>query len=347
MQSPLAHNGIFSIGPEVSQRDIEDLGNNPETSVIQFSSALTPSVYDMLEEIIFSKRPEILLRIYDSHVNEVDLEFLKQLPSIKRLSIDCVRDVKSIKPISNLKKLTALRIGIFDFHSLHWLNDVPDTLKELHLYQMHSKNISLDVIRRFQDIEYLYIEGQSKGIEAVQYLKKLEKVALRSISTKTLNYLSELPNLWSVDIKLGGIRNFDALTTLPNLKYLELWQVRKLSDLFFISSLAPLQNLFLQSLPNVEKLPNLAQLKSLRRISLWNMKGLKDFSACRHAPSLTEFSYVDARGKNPRDLQPVLDNPSVTAVRCGFGSEKKNIEFENLAKKAGKEKYEWSAFEYV
>jgi hypothetical protein len=42
--------------------------------------------------------------------------------------------------------------------------------------------------------------------------------------------LAPLERLWSLDIKLGGIRSFDGIEGKDTIKYLELWQIRELED---------------------------------------------------------------------------------------------------------------------
>lgn len=254
--------------------------------------------------------------------------------------------MKGVEAIGNIQNIETLGVGVFELDNFDFLNKITPTLKELFLHQTRSKKPKIDSIGRFQNLEYLYLERQSKGIGEIKKLKNLKKVVLRSISTDNLEYLAGQQHLWSVDIKLGGIRNFEALKALPDLKYLELWQIRDLADLSFVSSLESLQNLFIQSLRNVKKLPSFDKLKKLRRIYLENLKGLEDLSSVKNAGNLKEFICVLAQGQEPEDMQPVLDNPSVRSVLCMFGSDKKNNAFDDLATKANKEKYTWSEFKY-
>ena len=169
---------------------------------------------------------------------------------------------------------------------------------------------------------------------------------MRCISTPNLNYLNALEQLWSVVITLGGIKEFTALKSIPNLKYLELRQVTKLSDLSFISDLVPLQNLFIEGLRNVEELPDLDKLQKLRRIFLDNLKGLKKLDAVRTAPSLIEFIFIVALNQEPENLLPVLENKNVKSVFCGFGNDKKNDHFKGLAEKFGKGPSNFQEFLY-
>jgi hypothetical protein len=134
-------------------------------------------------------------------------------------------------------------------------------------------------------------------------------VTLRSLSTPGLEYISKLPRLWSLDIKLGGIQNLSAISGKESIKYLELWQIRGLSDISVVSSLIGLQSLFLQSLRNVSRIPGLSKLTRLRRLSLENMKGLRDVSAIRQAPALEQFIHVAAQNIRPEQYQDLLDDP--------------------------------------
>ena len=151
----------------------------------------------------------------------------------------------------------------------------------LYLGGTKSKKPDLAHLTRFKLLEEIFIEGQKKNIEVLSQLLNLKDVTLRSISTPDIKYLRPLSKMWSLDIKLGGIRNLNGLEGMKHIKYLELWQIRGLSDIEVISSLTGLQYLFLQSLRQIESLPDLSKLRELKRISLENMGGLKDIRAFR------------------------------------------------------------------
>jgi hypothetical protein len=338
--------GQYEISKGFKKDDLKSLINDSNASSIQFSSPLAEKEIDILEEYVFSQRPDIDLRIYGHYRDECDLNFLKRLPSLRKLSADCLRNAKGIEVVKELKNLETLGVGIFELNNFDFLNEINPNLKQLYLHQTRSKKPRIDAIARFVELEVLYLESQSKGIESINSLKKLQKITLRSISTPNLNYLNALEQLWSVDIKLGGIKDFQALKSLPDLKYLELWQVRELSDISFISDLPSLQNLFIQSLPNVEELPSLDKLLKLRRINLENLKGLKKLDALRTAPSLTEFIYVMAQNQEPENLLPALKNTNVKSVFCMFGGDKKNNRFKELADSFGKSQYKYHQFQY-
>lgn len=136
--------------------------------------------------------------------------------------------------------------------------------------------------------------------------------------------------------KVRGIKNFSVLEYLPNIKYLELWLIKGLKDISFVSNMKRLQNIHLESLTNIEELPSLDKLGDLRRIELMNLNGLRNINALKTAPRLQDFFYTDIKKLQPIDLIPVLENPNVKNIYTYFPSDKKNKEFEVLAKKYGK-----------
>ena len=141
------------------------------------------------------------------------------------------------------------------------------------------------------------------------------------VSTPSLSYLAPLKNLWSLDIKLGGIRCFAGIDGKTSIKYLELWQTRELRDVEILRDLPGLQNLFLQALPHITYLPPPARSTALRRVVLESLKSLHEFAALEQAPALEEFALTDGRKQNPEDLIPVLRNRAVRNVSAHFAAD--------------------------
>jgi hypothetical protein len=154
--------------------------------------------------------------------------------------------------------------------------------------------------------------------------------------------------MWSLDIKLGGTNNLCAIEGMENIKYLELWQIRELSDIEVVSSLVGLQFLFLQSLRRVTALPSLNRLGKLRRIYLENMSGLEDVSSLEYAAALKEFIHVSAHNMQPGDYIPLFRNPNLKRAIVGFGSDKKNNLFQELMREHNIEPlHSFREFEFV
>lgn len=326
----------------ISEQEIHQIREDRELKVLQCRSPINEVVGKMLNDNIFSVRDDIELRIYSFHNVTCDLSFLRNIRNVKKLSLEYIDNAIGVEHISSLQGLKSLIIGIYGLDSFRFLETLPDHLKHLSLLATSSKKPDLKYITRFTGLKKLFIEGHTKGIENIASLVDLETVTLKSISTTDINYLSTLRKLWSLDIKLGGIRDFTAIEGMGNIKYLELWQIRGLENIAFISSLVGLQNLFLQSLPHVQSLPSLVRLKKLRRISLHNMKGLTDLSTLGQAIALEEFILTDGMKQVPSQLMPLLSLPNLKSAIAGFGSDKKNAEFEKMLRQYSIKKLNWN-----
>ena len=207
-------------------------------------------------------------------------------------------------------------------------------LTRLSLEATRSRRPDLSVLARFRNLRRLYLERQSKGIAVVTRLQQLEEVTLRSVTAK-LDWISDLPRLRSFALKLGGAVDLAPLAAAPSLQRLEIWQVRGLADLEVVSRLRALQWLKLQSLPQVERLPDMRGLSELRWIILINMRALRDFRAAQAAPGLLAFELLDGAKQAVEDLLPVLRNPQLRQASAYFGSKKRNEAFERLRNELG------------
>ena len=323
--------GRYQISTGVRKEDLESLAINDQVKTIQFSHPLSLGEIEMLEALVFSRRKDIMLRVYGYDNQICNLSFLNKVPSLRRFSADCLSQAKGIESVAELKYLELLGVGIYNLDSFDFLDKITPNLKELYLYRTESKKPDISGISRFTKLEKFYLERHQRGIDSLRDLKDLKEITLHSISTPNLDYLSDLPALWSVAIKLGGIKAFDSLKHIPNLKSLELWHVRGLNDLSFLTELYALQRLSLESLNKITSFPDMSGLKSLRRIGLSDMKGLANLDSLKNCPALEDFSFYSARNFTPEQIVPVLENSTVKNVACRFGSDKKNTSFEQLA----------------
>lgn len=284
-----------------------------------------------------ARRRDVELRLYGGvYDSRCELSFLHRVGNVRRFSADCLMRVEGIEHLGSLQNLEELSIGIYGLENFDFLYSIPSGITSLSLGSTRSKKPRLDALSRFHSLRELHLEGQQGGIDALSRIPTLEKVTLRSISTENLDYICGLPRLWWLGIKLGGIRNFSAVENKHSIKYLELWQIRGLSDLSFVSTLTGLQFLFLQSLRNVTAIPDLSKLTALRRLHLENLKELKDVSAIANAPALEEFSHASAQNIAPEQYEFLMRMPTLKSVRVGFGSQKKNEAFAQLATENGK-----------
>ncbi|MEX1132440.1 MAG: hypothetical protein WEC15_04375 [Flavobacteriales bacterium] len=329
-----------------TEHDFREVAGQPGLQTLQCAVPVPDEMWTMVNDVFCTARPDVEIRVYGFNGYACDLHFLRHLTHVRRASLDGLMRVKRLETIAAMTRLESLRLGISELSDLSILERIPAELTSLSLEATRSKKASLAVLCRFRSLRALYLEGHHKDIEVLSELTQLEDLTLRSITTEDLSYLEPLPNLWSLDIKLGGIRNFNGIEGKESIKYLELWQVRDLAEVGIVGRLPGLQNLFLQSLPQVTAFPDLQEAGSLRRVVVENMKGLSDFSALQAAPVLEEFVLTDGKKQTPQQLLPVLKNPALRRIDAVFGSDKKDKEFERLREEYGKESHTWEAFTY-
>lgn len=331
----------------ISKSEIDYVIANSEVRVLQTSGPAKKKTWKLINNRLLTRRPDLEIRIYGHYSHDCNLSFLEKVSNVRNLSVDCLMQASNIEVLEQLPYLENLSVGIYSLENFDFLDSLPESLSRLYLGATKSKKPDLKHLGRFADLKELYIDGQQKNIEIIGALERLEKLVLRSVSPKDLCFLRKLENLWSLDIKLGGIKELSAIEGLANLKYLELWQIRGLSDISVISSLAGLQYLFLQSLRNVTKIPDMTNLTRLRRVYLETMKGLIDVSGLLKAPALEEFIHVSAQNMSPEQYRDLMKSKSLKRASVGFGSDKKNRQLLLIMKNCGVKKYQHEPFTFL
>jgi hypothetical protein len=232
----------------------------------------------------------------------VDLEFLRFFPTLRRFAADALWD--SLTSLDGLRHLSA-------------------DLEELGIGATRAK-LDLAILARFPELTWLFLEGQTKHLEVISGLEKLDDLTLRSITMPDLSLLVPLRRLRSLDLKLGGTRDLGLLPRVGELRYLELWMIRGLTDVSPVGRIPSLRALFLQALRQVDALPDFRRAVELRRVRLETMKSLRDLSPLATAPALEGIELIDMRHLKPEDLAPLIGLPQLKAVTPGLGSRRKN-----------------------
>lgn len=62
--------GQYEVSKGLKKEDLRPLANDPITSSIQFSSPLNEQEIGLLEDVIFSQRPDIALRVYGHYLED-------------------------------------------------------------------------------------------------------------------------------------------------------------------------------------------------------------------------------------------------------------------------------------
>jgi hypothetical protein len=323
----------------ITASEIDYLVSYPKIEVLQCSTPIKQATWELLDSEFFRRRPEVELRVYGPDQPVCDLSFTARMAHVLHFTANYLLNATGVEAIAEMPNLQTLAIGVYGLDNFNFLWNLTHKLTALVLGQTRSKKPDLSPLCRFGKLTRIFLVGQQKNIEVLSGLKLLEDVTLSSISTLNVEYLKGLHHMWSLDVMLGGIHDFTALEGMENIKHLELLQVRELKHIDFISRTLGLQNLLLRNLPRITSLPSFRALSRLSRVTLCNLKGIRDFSALQWAPALEEFILIEGQPQQPEDFLPVLRNPSLRRASAHFGSIRKEQRFKKLLHDHGIEEY--------
>lgn len=326
--------------------DLAALSRMPQLKTLQADGPVDRRVWKLIDREFSAQRPDVALRIYGHYGTECDLSFCSDLLHVRHFLADCLMQARNVEAIGEIPRLETLSLGIHGLETLDVLDRIPDSVTSLNIGGTRSRKPDVRSLARFQALSHLYLEGHTKGIDAIGTLARLERLTLRSITTNDVEYLQPLGKLRSLDIKLGGIRSLDAIDGKAGIRHLELWQIRGFSDPGIVSRLPDLQNVFLQSLRQVTSLPDLEGARELRRMIVQNMGGLQDLRSLGSAPALEDFLLLEGSKQQPEQLVPLLENQAVRMAGAFFGSDARNERFDTLRTQYGKLAWEWHEFAY-
>jgi hypothetical protein len=126
-------------------------------------------------------------------------------------------------------------------------------------------------------------------------------------------FLGTLPNLDWLDVRGGSGESADFVIGCDRLRYLNINQVRGLSDASALGDLVTLELLSLYGLPKVTTLPSLARLRALARLELGSLKGLSSIAPALDAPALEELYLIRAVSMDADDPVRIRDASQIKA----------------------------------
>ncbi len=308
----------------------EVLDNSVTRIQICLYTKIPAITYEVLNDKILALKPEIELRIYGG---QIDPKHLNKLTNVTNISIDYASFSKA-PSFESMKNLTSLAIEIDDLADYNFLNTVTETLTSLSIssYATEFDKIDISVIQRFKELKFLYISGHYKNtVSLISNFENIETLVLRKIKTiEDLNFVTNFKKLKKLHIKSLPIKNFETLSQLKQLEFIEFYNIKNLNTLDFINDMDSLDHIFLQSANNITGFPKLKSTSKLRKIELWYMKQMKDFSPLENLHSLKEFVCREMTLNEPNDFLPILKNNHIEKIYIWFLKEKQRQEMNKL-----------------
>jgi hypothetical protein len=146
----------------------------------------------------------------------------------------------------------------------------------------------------------------------IDWLAPVRRLTLWAVDLPE-GFLETLPNLDWLDVRGGSGASADFVSGCNRLRYLQINQVRGLSDVSAIGDLLTVELLSLYGLPKVTVLPSLARLRALARLELGSLKGLESIAPALDAPALAELYLLRAVSMDADDPRRNRDAPQIKA----------------------------------
>ncbi len=146
----------------------------------------------------------------------------------------------------------------------------------------------------------------------LDWLAPVQRLTLWAVDVPE-DFLGTLPNLDWLDVRGGSGASADFVIGCDRLRYLQVNQVRGLSDVSAVGDLVTLELLSLYGLPKVSALPSLASLRALARLELGSLKGLGSIAPALDAPALKELYLIRAVSMDADDPLRIRDASQIKA----------------------------------
>jgi hypothetical protein len=88
--------------------EIDELASKPDVRVLQCASPVQPRTWELLNQNLFPRRPDVELRVYGFYSSTCDLSFANKLNNVRRFSADCLMKAFGVEHLSALEQLEEL-----------------------------------------------------------------------------------------------------------------------------------------------------------------------------------------------------------------------------------------------
>jgi hypothetical protein len=179
------------------------------------------------------------------------------------------------------------------------------------LSAMAKKGRARDVARG-QGAAEVWVDHAVIEPDDLDWLASVRRLTLWAVDLPQ-GFLASLPHLEWLDVRGGSGASADFVMGCERLRYLQINQVRGLSDASAVGDVVTLELLSLYGLPKVTNLPSLARLSALARLELGSLKGLESIAPALDAPALEELYLSRAVSMDADDPARIRDASQIEA----------------------------------
>ncbi len=297
--------------------------------VVQFSTpeAYSPVILQSLNEACRLAQDRLQVRFFGHYWTPFDAALLRHLPETRDLAVDCLSEIVHEEEVGLLPKLKRLSFGVFKLNRPDFLDTIDiGRLERLALAENHKRNIDLSPLAQGGSLTELFIQGHSKGIDAIAGLPHLRKLTLSCYAKKhPLGFIAAISDLREMTLLLGGRDNIDDLSS-TTIEMLQILRVRGLSTLGDLSRLPSLSALRIEDQLQLSRL-DLCGAK-LERLSLFNCRNLAELLGLDMQDRLREFRAsgvaLDLNALRDRDWSLTTRSVSLFSGSMKWNNDAKN-----------------------
>jgi hypothetical protein len=294
-----------------------------EFIILQFSK---PAAYD---ERVLSKvnalcerfGSRLKVRFYGHYGSDFDCQTLRYIPSVQSLNIDCLMKALHLECLDELTWLEEFAFGVFEADAPLLLKSRALTqLRRLILAPTRKNNIDLAPLGSYAQLEELFVNGQTRHIDSITTLPRLQKLSLGGIGKKTpLSFIKSITPLKALTYILGGRLNVNDLAH-DGLERLEILRVLGLSEIN-LALFPKLERLTVEDQLRLNEL-DIRPLRKLQRLSIFNCKNLTNVVGIDSADSLESLRI----GLTNIDLGKILNRLPLNVKALTLHSPRKAID---------------------
>lgn len=262
----------------IDERQIAQfLSNGANTVVLQFvgNSEYEPRLLEEVNSACKLFGAKLNVRFYGHYSSRFDCEWLRYLPDVRSLNLDCLTSVSNAHEIDRLEHLEEFGFGVFE-------SELPDLLRfssllgirKLILAESRKNNIDLAPLAQYERLQVLFLNSHTRNIEALGRLNGIKRLLLGSMPKKqSLNFVGTMSGLLSLTLILGGRESIHPLAH-PGVRHLEVLRVRGFTNID-LSLFPQLEKLCIEDQLHFKSL-ELERVTPLRWLSIWNCKSFRE-----------------------------------------------------------------------
>lgn len=261
-----------------------------EQFVVQFDKpeAYSAATLQLLNEACRLAQDRLQVRFYGHYGTRFDASVLRHVPEVCNLSLDCLSKIVHEEEIGRLPNLRRLSFGVFELDRPDFLDTIDlSRIVRLVLIENRKRNINLSSLAQCTSLEELFVNGHSKGIDAIAGLSRLRKLGLSAYARRhPLDFIAAMRGLKELKLILGGRTDLDDLSSMS----LEMLEVLRVRGVITMGDLSRLPALFALRIEDQLQLCRLdLSGPKLERLQLFNCRNLAELPGLDMQDRLREF----------------------------------------------------------